>query len=77
MGKLDWQDDGLLQRFLGHLESRDVVPTDVGLVDEDRARETCAQLFHFGILVTVVVILPETTPRIVTSSFCTTQSADG
>ena len=76
MGKLDGQDDGLLQRLLGHLESRDVVPTDVGLVDEDRTRETCAQLFHLGILVAAVVILPETTPRIVTSLFCVTQSAD-
>ena len=77
MGKLDGQDDGLLQRLLGHLESRDVIPTDVGLVDEDRARETCAQLFHLGVLVAVVIVLPETTARIVTSSFCTTQSVDG
>lgn len=38
MGKLDGQDDGLLQRLLGHLEPRDVIPADVGFVYEDRAR---------------------------------------
>jgi hypothetical protein len=28
MGKLDGQDDGLLQRLLGHLEPRDVIPAE-------------------------------------------------
>jgi hypothetical protein len=60
MGKLDGQDDGLLQRLLGHLEPRDVVPADVGLVDEDRTREACAQLFHLRILIAVITILSET-----------------
>jgi hypothetical protein len=63
MGKLDGQDDGLLQRLLGHLEPRDVIPADVGLVYEDRARETRAQLFHLGILIAVIVVLPESGRR--------------
>ncbi len=55
MGKLDGQDDGLLQRLLGHLEPRDVVPADIRLVHEDRARETRAQLFHLWIAILVVL----------------------
>jgi hypothetical protein len=33
---------------------------DVRLIDEDRTREACAQLFHLRILITIVTILPET-----------------
>ena len=64
MGKFNWQNDGLLQRLLGDLEPRDVIPADVRLVNEDRARETGAELFHLRILVAILVVLPEFPPRI-------------
>lgn len=59
MGKFDWQNDGLLQRLFGDLEPRDVIPTDVRFVNEDRAREIGAELFHLRILVAILIVLPE------------------
>jgi hypothetical protein len=62
MWKLDGQNDGLFQRLFGHLEPRDVIPADVGLVDEDRACKTGAKLLHLGILVAILIVLPEFPP---------------
>jgi hypothetical protein len=58
MGKLDRQNDSLFERLLGHLEPGDVIPADVGLVNEDRACETGAKLFHLRILVAILIVLP-------------------
>ena len=59
MGKFNRQNDCLLQRFFGDLETRNVIPADVRLVNEDRARETGAEFLHLRILVAIIIILPE------------------
>jgi hypothetical protein len=64
MGEFNRKDDSLLQRLFGDLEPRDVIPANVRLVDEDRTRKTGAELFHFRILVAILIVLPEFPPRI-------------
>jgi len=70
MGEFNWQNDGLLQRLFSDLEPRNVIPADVRLVNEDRARKTGAELFHLGILVAILIVLPEF-PRASRGRFCT------
>ena len=57
MRELDRQNDGLLQRLLRGLQSRDVVPFHVRLVRDDGTRETSSQLLDLWIGV-IVVPLP-------------------
>jgi len=50
LGKLDGKNDRLLERLLGLLETGDIVPTDVGRLGDNRARQRAAQLLDLGVV---------------------------
>lgn len=56
MGEFDRKDDGFLQRRLGALQARDVVPFHVGFLGEDRARETSAEFLEIRVLIVVATV---------------------
>lgn len=56
MGELDREDDGLLQRLLGALQARHILPLDVRLILQDGARERIAQLLVLGVAVALVLL---------------------
>lgn len=51
----DGHDDGLLQRLLGHIQSGDVGPFDVGFLHDDRSFQLGHHLLLLGIIAVIVV----------------------
>ena len=56
--ELDWQDDGLLERLLGLLETGHIVPLDIRRLAQDRPVERRPQLLFLLVLVVVVALFP-------------------
>ena len=58
MWELYRKDDGLLQRFLRHLQTGDIVPLNVGFVHNDRVGQTGTKLLDLRVMF-IIVIFPE------------------
>jgi hypothetical protein len=50
VGELDGKNDGLLQGFLGLLQTSNVFPFDVGLVSQNSTSEGTSELLRLGVL---------------------------
>jgi len=56
MGELDWEDDGLLEGFLGLLQSGHIVPANVRLLCQNGALQGAPQLLV--IFIAALLALP-------------------
>jgi len=56
MWEFDGQNDGLLERLFGAVQTCDVFPPDVGLLCEDGAGESTTELLRVGVLLAVLIV---------------------
>jgi hypothetical protein len=56
MWELDGQDNSLLQRLFGSLQTCDVFPPNIWLLCEDGAGERTAKLLRIGVLLAIFVV---------------------
>ena len=61
MWELYRKDDGLLQRFLRHLQTSNIVPLNIRFVHDDRIGQTGTKLLDLWVMFVIVILPTKTT----------------